>query len=217
MKTALVTGASRGIGKALAERLLQEGYFVIGTSRDGLTEWEHERLTMIALELSEAESINACAKAVKQLGRGIDMFINSAGIFDERDAAATVDSEVLRATLEVNLIGPITFTEQIVPLLNDGAKVVNITSRWGSCQWTHDMHYSSYSISKAGLNMYTRKLALRLKEKATVFSVHPGSVVTDMNPDGEISTQESAEDIFKLTQSAVETGQFWFKGEQFPW
>lgn len=218
MKTALVTGASRGIGKALAQQLLKEGYAVIGTSRNGLTTWEDENLTMFALDLSVEESIEICAKAIKNLGRTIDILINSAGMFDdERDSTANVDPEALRATIEVNLIGPITFAEQMIPLLNNEARVVNLSSRWGSCDLTEDARYSSYSISKAGLNMYTRKLAARLKEHATVFAVHPGSVKTDMNPDGTISTEEAAEDILKLTRSTVETGQFWFKGEKLPW
>jgi NAD(P)-dependent dehydrogenase (short-subunit alcohol dehydrogenase family) len=75
-----------------------------------------------------------------------------------------------------------------------------------------------YKISKAALNMVTRCLAIRLDGQITVSSVHPGWVKTDMGgDDADIEPEEAAEDIFTLANSQVETGQFWFKGEKFPW
>lgn len=217
MKTVLITGASRGIGKALAERFLQEGYFVIGTSRSGSSDFEHENLAILPLELSEPQSIDMCAEQIKVTGRKIDVFVNNAGIWDPRDDREEIEDTVLRDTLEANLLGPIHFSENVVPLLNRNSHVINISSRRGSCDFTEDTIYPCYSISKAGINMYTRKLAARLKGETTVSCVHPGSVQTDMNPEGEISAQEAAKDIFRLATSDVETGQFWFKGERFPW
>lgn len=217
MKTALVTGASRGIGKALAEKFLREGYFVIGTSRSGLADFQDDNLVMISLELSESKGIDACADRVRELGWKIDVFVNNAGIWDSRDGTPEIDGAVLRETLEANLLGPIHFSERIVPLLNRNAHVINVSSRRGSCDFTEDTLYPCYSISKAGINMYTRKFAARLRGEATVSCVHPGSVRTDMNPEGEITAWEAAEDIFALIRSGIETGQFWFKGERFPW
>jgi NAD(P)-dependent dehydrogenase (short-subunit alcohol dehydrogenase family) len=66
--------------------------------------------------------------------------------------------------------------------------------------------------------MLTRIWAMRLEGKITVSSVHPGWVKTDMGgDDADIEPKEAAEDIFKLANSKVETGQFWFKGKKFPW
>lgn len=81
-----------------------------------------------------------------------------------------------------------------------------------------DDEYPAYRISKTALNMYTRTLAVRLNGMVTVSSVHPGWVKTDMGgSDADREPEEAAEDIFKLANSHVETGQFWFKGEKFPW
>lgn len=217
MKTALITGASRGIGKALVERFLREDYFVIGTSRSGSSDFEHENFAIFPLELSEPQSIDTCAEQIKIMDRKIDVFVNNAGVRDPRDDKEEVEDAVLRDTLEANLLGPIHFSEKVVPLLNSSAHIINISSRRGSYNFTEDTIYPCYSISKAGINMYTRKLAARLKDEATVSCVHPGSVQTDMNPEGEISAQEAAKDIFRLATSDVETGQSWFKGERFPW
>lgn len=217
MRTAFVTGSSRGIGKALAEKFLHEGYFVIGTSRTGTGDLKNDNLVTLPLELADSASIDACTNEIKMMGKNIDVFINNAGIWDERDDAVEVDEAALRDTLEANLIGPIHLCERIVPLLNDGGHVINISSHRGSCEYTLDTIYPCYSISKAGINMYTRKLAARLRGKVTVSCVHPGSVKTDMNPEGQMPPQEVADDIFTLITKNVETGQFWYKSERFPW
>lgn len=217
MKTVVITGASRGIGRALAEKFLAEGDFVIGTSRNGTAEYAHENLLMLPLELTDAKSIATCANIIIALNKGIDVFVNNAGIWNADDEGPIVDIAALRETLETDVIGPIDFSERISSLINQDGHVVNISSRRGSCSWTKDILYPSYSIAKAALNMYTRKLAARLHGKVTVSCIHPGSVRTDMNPEGQISVQESADDIYELLHSNVETGKFWYKGEQFPW
>lgn len=217
MKNVFITGASRGIGKVLAEKFLQEGYFVIGTSRNGSAILQHENFLMLPLELTRTESIDVCVEKFKKLERKIDVFVNNAAIWDTRDEGPEIEIAVLRNTLETNLIGPISLCEKMVSFLNDHAHVIHVSSRRGSCELTEGALSPSYSISKAGLNMYTRKLAARLKGKATVSCVHPGSVQTDMNPEGERSAQEAAEDIFQLTQLSIPTGQFWYKGERLSW
>lgn len=217
MKTAVITGASRGIGRALAEKFLAEGYFVIGTSRSGSADFSHENLLFLPLELADQDARRACAAAIVARGQALDVLINNAGMYDERDEGPAVDLDALRMTLEVNLIGTIDFTEHVLSSLGEGGHLVNISSRKGSCGYTKDTHYPAYSISKAGLNMYTRKLAVSLAGKATVSCVHPGVVRTRMNPDGDISPKESAEQIFALISDETPSGHFWAEGELFPW
>lgn len=131
----------------------------------------------------------------------------------------TINIKYLRETLEVNLIGTINFTERIIPLMNLGGHIINISSRAGSLEHVdYTLNYPSYRISKTAINMVTRILAVRLKEKIKVSSIHPGWVKTDMGgDDASMEPKEAAEDIFKLANSDVESGQFWFKGEKFPW
>ena len=217
MKTVFITGVNRGIGNALVEKFLQEGYFVIGTSRNGSCAIVHQNFLVLPLEVISEESRKACRDAFAKIGKKIDIFINNIGMFDPRDERVVIDADGLRATLEANLIGPVAFTEIMLSFLEKDGHIMNISSRRGSMDYTQDVLYPAYSISKAGINMFTRKLAKRLEDYATVSCIHPGSVRTDMNPDGEISAQESSEDIFALAESRPQTGMFWYKGETMPW
>lgn len=226
MKTVLITGASRGIGRAVAERFLQNGDFVIGSSRTGVIDLVNTNFVSYPLEQTDADSRKTFVDQVKALNRPIDVLINNAGTWDDGDEGPEIDSGVLRRTLEANLFGPIALTEALLPLMTEGSHIINVSSRRGSLSFTEispeqpqdrATRHPAYSISKAGLNMFTRKLAVRLLGKTIVSSVHPGSVKTDMNPEGKISPQESADEIFQLAVSSPATGQFWWKGEKFPW
>lgn len=217
MKTVLITGISRGIGKALAEKFLNSEYFVIGTSTIGMCKLKSENLKTFSLDLSNSKSITSFANDLKTFGKKVDILINNAGIWAGiEDDVVRMDN--IRKVLEVNLIGTIDFTEQVLAFLNQDAHIINISSRAGSLGYANHPNYPEYKISKAGLNMYTRILSFRLKDQAIVSSVHPGWVKTDMGgTDADMTPEEAAEHIFKLAISRPETGQFWFKGEKFPW
>ncbi len=224
MKTVIITGAGKGIGKSLTEKFLEEGYFVIGTYRAGKSGIRSGNLLEFKLDLASGKVTDSCVRKISALGRKIDILINNAGIMpDENETAVRIDR--LRATLEVNLIGTINFTEKIIPLIRKGGHIVNISSTAGSLKFAADArshypyHYPAYKISKTALNMYTRTLANRLKKRGlTVSSVHPGWVRTDMGGrNAPMSTKEAAEGIYKTAISRPETGQFWFKGRKLPW
>lgn len=180
MKTALITGVSRGIGKALAEKFLSEGYFVIGTSTSGRITFTRKNLIVFRLSLAKSASIKACVNKIRALKRNIDVMINNAGIWSGIEDDPIIHIGQLRKVLEVNLIGTIDFTERLLPYVNEGGHIVNISSSAGSLGTTYHPNYLDYQLSKAGLNKFTRMLALRLKDKITVSSVHPGWVRTDM-------------------------------------
>jgi len=173
---------------------------------------------VLELDLSKSKSIKDCVKKLTKLNKKIDVLINNAGIWSGVEDDPIIRVDLLRKVLEVNLIGTADFTEQVIPLINQGGHIINISSRAGSMSYVHDSDYPDYKISKAALNMVTRVLANRLKGKITVSSVHPGWVKTDMGgSDADIEPKEATEYIFKLANSKVETGQFWFKNEKFPW
>lgn len=221
MKTVLITGVGKGIGKALSDKFLTEGYFVIGTFLS-TSPTAHERLKVFRLDLSNPKSIASCARAIAHFGRPIDIFINNAGILID-DEETSVKVEKLRRTLEANLIGTIDFTKRLLPLIRRGGHIVNISSRAGSLTLTgkasHFLgRYPAYKISKAALNMYTRTLAYELRNRGiTVSSVHPGWVKTDMGGmDADITPEQAAEWIYKLAVSRPPTGGFWFEGKPLP-
>jgi len=220
MKTVLITGASRGIGKALAEKFLAEGFFVVGTSTKGISDISNDNLITFELDLSNSESIKQCAEKILELKRPIDILINNAAVIlmgangDKRK----VDTDTLRKTLEIDLIGTVDFTLHVLPAITEGGHIVNISSRQGSLNYVFEIKNPSYQISKAGLNMFTRLLSFQLDSKIIVSSVHPGAVLSGLAAaDANMSPEEAAGYIYQTAISNPKTGQFWFKGEPFPW
>ncbi len=215
-KIVFITGISRGIGEALAKKFLSEGYIIIGTSTSGRASYSHKNLIILKLDLSSEKSIEKCVEDFKKLDKKIDILINNAGaLFDEDETQVKLNK--LRKTLEINLIGTINLTENLLPSIAPKGKIINISSSAGSLTDQTHSNYPSYSISKAALNMYTRVLSFKLKD-ISVNSIHPGWVKTDMGGrDATLTPEESANFIFNKIISLKETGKFWFKDKEFPW
>lgn len=220
MKTVLITGASRGIGKALAQKFLSEGYFVIGTQQKITPSIFDENLIYFKLDLGNSKSIKSCAEKILKLKKPIDILINSAAVIivEKNNDKREINIDTLKKVLEINLIGTIDFTMQILPIINKGGHIVNISSRQGSFDYVFEIKNPSYQISKAGLNMFTRLLSFQLKDKITVSSVHPGAVLSGLAAsDANMLPEEAAIYIYQTAISKPKTGQFWFKNEPFPW
>ncbi|MBI2473793.1 SDR family NAD(P)-dependent oxidoreductase [Candidatus Uhrbacteria bacterium] len=222
MNTVFITGTDKGIGKALCEKFLAEGFFVIGTyfKEPALV---HPQFLGIPLNLADARSISSCVSEIKAMGRTIDLLINNAGVLVDEDQTS-VEIDRLRKTLDVNLIGTIDFTQQMLAHLASKSHIVNISSTAGSLSLvgkvSHFMgHYPAYKISKAALNMYTRVLALELADTGIIVSsVHPGWVKTDIGgQEATLTPQQAAEGIYAVATMRPESGGFWFAGEPLPW
>ena len=226
MKTALITGVGRGIGKALAQKFLREGFFVIGTSTTGTVDFEHENLSVQQLDLSSPASIEECANAIKNLDKKIDIFINNAGVLLDEDETMLIPAK-LRATLEVNLIGTADFTEHLLAEMEASGHIIFISSAAGSIDYSEKLisheplHYPAYKISKAALNMYMCTLAVRLKQNKSdviISAVHPGWVKTNIGgEEADLTPEQAADDIYTFALSSPESGYFWFNGEKLPW
>lgn len=223
MKTALITGVSRGIGRALAQKFLAEGWHVIGTSRSGAVDYQHEQLMVLQLDLSVPVSVEHCSRELEKQGVSVDILINNAGaLFDEFETSVNVD--LLRQTLEVNLIGTADFCERVYPRVYHSGHIVFISSSAGSLERTgaqthYPGMYPAYKISKAAINMYMRTLAFRLWDSHIVSSVHPGWVKTEMGgvDEADITPEQSAKEIYDFVITKPETGGFWFNGRKLPW
>lgn len=222
MKTVLITGVGRGIGKALAETFISEGWHVIGTveHNDDLVQTEH--LETCVLDLASEESIRTCVDLIRNKGIQLSAIINNAAVLLDEDETSVVRSKLER-TLTINVIGTIDLTEGLLPLLAEGSHIVNVASSAGSLSLVgheshHEGHYPSYKISKVAINMYTRTLALRLSPRTTVSSVHPGWTKTTMGgQNADHTPEEAARSIYTLTVSTPETGKFWYEGKEYPW
>jgi 3-oxoacyl-[acyl-carrier protein] reductase len=192
-KRALVTGASRGLGKAIALSLARAGADVAITY-----EKSADKAQIVADEIRalgrngvaiQADSASpqairtAVASAVEKLG-GLDILVNNAGIARGGPLEEMSDEDI-DALINVNIRGVVIATQAAIAHLPDGGRIINI----GSCLANHVPlpDIAVYSMTKSALNSLTRGLARDLGPRGiTVNLVHPGPTDSDMNPaDGE--------------------------------
>ena len=225
MKTIVITGASRGIGLASAKKFLTEGWRIIGTYLDTPVPLTDKNLSIIRFDQGNSESIASAAKEIEKMAPGIDAIVNCAGIIlDAHDTKA--DLEKIRKTFEVDLFGIIDLTERLLPRLRPGGHIVNIASSYGAFSLPIDDNSSTgYRLVKAALNMYTRILAFRLKDRGIVVSsLDPGWIKTDMGNDAateiekpDREPEEPANDIYQLVTNVRKSGCFWRFGKEREW
>lgn len=226
MKTIIITGASRGIGLATAKKFLAEGWRVIGTYLNTPIPVQNSNLISIQYDQGDSQSIKNLADQIISTVSSLDALVNNAGILlDANDKAA--DPIKIKKTLEVNVVGVVDLTERLLPLFKERSHVVNLNSGYGSISapMLDDETASGYRISKAALNMYTRHLSFRLKNRGVIVSsLDPGWVKTDMGYSVVTETEgpdrtpgEAANDIFQLITTLKETGQFWRFGKKTEW
>jgi 3-oxoacyl-[acyl-carrier protein] reductase len=189
-KTALVTGASRGIGRAIAERLAADGALVAvhyGSNEVAAKE------TVSAIEAAGGRAFPVRARLgvpgdvdtlfeglLAGLGsRGLDILVNNAAIVSYEATIEQASAEEFDRVFAVNAKAPLFIVQRAVPLMSDGGRIVNISSgvTWFATQEV------VYSMTKGALNVMTRSLAHVLGERGiTVNTVSPGITETDMNP-----------------------------------
>jgi NAD(P)-dependent dehydrogenase (short-subunit alcohol dehydrogenase family) len=225
MKTAIVTGTSRGIGKATAELFLQKSWKVIGTYNNNATDLESPNFVSLKLDLGSKESIATAVEEIKKESQTIDALVNNAGICVDGQTE-TLTMENLRETFEVDLFGQVDFTEQLIPLLQEDSRIINVDSIYGAQSFPiNDKTHPAYRIAKAAFNMYSRVLAFKLKDQGVIVSaIDPGWVKTDMglksatetdSPDRE--PEEVAQEIYDLATKDIESGFFWLNGKKRDW
>ena len=188
-RAVLVTGAARGIGRAIARQFATAGDRVAildkapgGTAEEVLDELEGTGHVFVQVDLTDSEAVLATVdSAVGQLG-GLDVLVNNAGIapahpITEVSYAAWQDH--WRATLGVNLIGAANVTWCAVRHMKQrGGRLINISSR-GAFRGEPDV--PAYGASKAGLNSFTQSLAIALAPyRISVSAVAPGFVATEL-------------------------------------
>jgi NAD(P)-dependent dehydrogenase (short-subunit alcohol dehydrogenase family) len=193
MKNAVVTGANRGIGLELTRQLLDSGYNVHATYRSnkgGLEHIDSDKLSIYKLDVRDQMQISNVVQSVDK----IDLLINNAGVADGRwQSISEIDMEHALEVLNVNAVSPVLVTQQSLPKLANGSKVVMMSSLMGSISDCHSGRSYAYRASKTALNMFSMAMKNELDANGiSLLIMHPGWVETDMGgPNAPLSTEES--------------------------
>jgi len=233
-KVALVTGANKGIGHAIASELAGRGFTVLVGARDASRgEAAARRIAgdarPILLDVTRADSIAAAAERIRrELGR-LDVLVNNAGIArSARPSAASLED--VRAVFETNVFGVIAVTQAMLPLLREApaGRIVNVSTRLGSLSAITDPTFPmpgvggvAYGPSKTALNAVTIAFAQELA--GTPIKVNlacPGYTATDLNGhSGPRTVAEAAREPVRLALLGPDgpTGTFSNDAGSIPW
>ena len=176
-KIVLVTGASSGIGMAIAKEFVEKGFKVFGTSRNAeKTEIEQSGgYSLLSLDITDDSSRKNCVdKILKTEGR-IDILVNNAG-YGQMGALMDLPGEKFEKQLQTNLVGPAALTQLVVPSMiqNKSGMVVNISSISGVMP---SAFAGAYCSSKAAMNAWSDTLRVELKPfNIKVITVQPGAI-----------------------------------------
>jgi NAD(P)-dependent dehydrogenase (short-subunit alcohol dehydrogenase family) len=228
-KTALVTGANKGIGFEVARELARMGLRVFLGARNvqaGRAAAEKLKadgdVAFLEIDVSKANSIQRAAEQLTSQVDRLDVLVNNAGILlDEDKDALTITPEIFETTLRTNTLGPWLVAQAFAPLLKKSRepRIVNVSSGGGQLEDGADGWAPGYCVSKTALNGVTVQLAAALP-KCAVNSVCPGWVRTDMG--GENANRSVAEGAATIVWLATDaphdlTGKFVKDRKVIPW
>lgn len=179
------------------------------------------------LDITSDRSIRAAIDELRERGERLDLLINNAGVLPdapigadpERSSVLHTDRRCLREALEANTLGPLMLIQAALPILNKGARIINLSSGMGQLTEMGG-HYPAYRLSKCALNAVTRIYAAELGDRGiTVNSVCPGWVRTDMGgPSAQRDVAEGVETTLWLaTMENPPSGGFFRDKAAIPW
>ncbi len=182
MSVVLVTGASRGIGRAIVERFAREHHHVIACARgqQGLDALSAEvaGIECIPCDMRDGAAVDALARSVQERHGAVDLLVNNAGAFQPGSIADEADG-VLEAMLQANLFGAYRLTRRLLPAMRArrSGMVLNVCSTASIAAYPNG---GSYSIAKHALYGFTRNLREEMKPHGVrVVALLPGATHTD--------------------------------------
>jgi 3-oxoacyl-[acyl-carrier protein] reductase len=211
-KVAVVTGAGRGIGKAIAFAFAKAGADVAICARsdtelervkEAITELGQKCFSM-PVDLSDAKRVSAFCHGILLEFDAVDVLVNNAGVYLERGAFAESEPALWWKTMEVNVRGPYLLTRHLLSAMRKGGKIINLTSGKG---YSAGANSSAYHVSKAALNMMTEGLANELWQRGIeVNSLIPGPTATATFDNAKPGEERSPEEILSAGPDALPKG-----------
>jgi|HigsolmetaAR203D_1030402.scaffolds.fasta_scaffold01514_4 NAD(P)-dependent dehydrogenase (short-subunit alcohol dehydrogenase family) len=188
MKTAVVTGADRGLGLALAEQFAMNGYTVFAGKY--LEDWTHlddaaknsgGRIRVVPLDVGRDASVREAARLIAEQTDSVDVLVNNAAVAGKLGRSGSIldelDFDDMLNTININAIGSLRVTHALMPhILRSGSKlVVNISSEAGSVGQSWRVNGFGYCMSKAAMNMHSTIVYNKIKDLGGhVLNLHPG-------------------------------------------
>jgi NAD(P)-dependent dehydrogenase (short-subunit alcohol dehydrogenase family) len=238
MQRILITGANRGLGLEFTRQYLERGSHVFAGCRrpetarrlQTLRAIHQQRLSVVVLDVADPNTIQAAHATVRSQVDGLDVLINNAGVYSSRGSEETLERlgeltfEEALTVLRVNAVAPLMVAQQYLDLLRAGhdAKIVSISSGYGSVSANTGGFPYYYSASKAALNMFMRSLAADTKRwGTTTVLLDPGWVSTDMGgPNAPHTPKQSVRGMIRVidTLTPQHNGRFFtWQGDDQPW
>ncbi len=187
---------------------------------------KHEQLSVLALDVTDEASIDACVEIIRSQVDGLDLLINNAGAYPRGETPATLKATTMLQAFHLNAVAPMIVAQRCLGLLRSGnqPKIANISSKMGSLWWKEREGGGDYSYcsSKAALNMLTRTLAFDLHpEGIVVVAMNPGWVQTDMGGgSADLTPAESVCGMLGVIErlTVADTSRFFtWEGQEYPW
>jgi len=210
-RSVLVTGANRGIGKAIVEEFLAAGasrVYAAARRTDALqplVDAYEDRIVPLEIDLNRPQTINAAAAVAKD----VEIVVNNAGMLNTEGPTSSNAIAALQTEMEVNVYGLMRVAQAFAPILaaNGGGALVQLNSVASMKSFSS---FATYSASKAAAYSITQALRDELQGQGTqVISVHPGPIATDMAQDAGLGDlAEPPKLVPQAILAALESGEF---------
>ncbi len=230
MKTALVTGANKGIGLEIAKELCEKGFNVflaarnphLGSEAASYLVRQKYLCTFVPMDVADSASIREAFRFVSSKIQHLDVLVNNAGILlDHSQSILTTPESLILTTLQTNAVGALLVAQTFLPLMQRGGRIINVSSSGGQISRGASTFAPAYCISKTTMNAITLQLASELAPQGiAVNAMCPGWVQTEMGGAGAQRTvQQGADTAVWLATEAPQalTGKFLQDRKEIVW
>lgn len=222
MPTALIVGASRGLGRALALEHLERGWDVVATVRDAgdLDDVDADRLTVETVDTTDWPGVDALRGRIAD--RPLDLlFVNAAIAGPSSVPIGDADPDKFARMMLTNVLAPLRIADRFAELVAEDGTVAVMSSSLGSVAMNDSAGWEAYRTSKAALDMGLRSIAARRGDGRTWLAVDPGWVRTDMGgPNAHLSIDESIPRLVDMLETRRGSGGVAFvnyENREHPW